>query len=238
MTDKTAAALALVATLVDRKQVEALRENAIRRGATLVIEAANARLATLAKPDKAISNFVNKDASYRKAHHVGDYFIEYVDVRGRDWIVNISRNGAFETVAPVVWKHDRKDSGGTLTQRVNFTTPERAEAFAAKTSFLVASRLKNEDAVGKETVFEAVLEVAPISQAEPTQRRRGPATKGWIRPKVIPLWPDSAPPFSELAAYVIDITGQASRWRYELAKIGERRTAGRANPDCCRRPML
>ena len=89
---------------------------------------------------------------------------------GNQQTVNLYRDGAFETVAPVVWRNDRIETGGVLTQRINFTTLERAEVFAAKPTFLAASRLRNEDAVDKDTPFDAVLEVKPNGQPEPAQR--------------------------------------------------------------------
>lgn len=167
-TSKFDAALALIARLAERDKLEAIRQNAVKRGATVVAEAAASRLEALYRKP-SIQHSVNKDAGYRKQHQVGDYVIEYVDVRGRSWTVNLYREGTFETIAPVVWRDDRIEADGVLTQRINFTTRERAEIFAAKPTFLAASRLRNEDAVGKDTPFDAVLEVKPTGQFELTQ---------------------------------------------------------------------
>ena len=48
-------------------------------------QAATKRLEALqVKPTRAS---INKDAGYRKQHQVGDYVIEYVEVRGQSWTV-------------------------------------------------------------------------------------------------------------------------------------------------------
>jgi hypothetical protein len=159
-------ALAFVAFAADREKIETLKRNAERLGATVVVEAANAKLANLAGEAKAAKAAVQVGKGYRKSHQLSDWTIEYAHIRGRDWLANLYRDGQFVAEGPVTWKNDRKD-GKTI---VWFTKRERAEDYATREEFLAVSRLTNVEAAGLPTVFDAVLTLKPASEVKSGER--------------------------------------------------------------------
>ena len=101
--------------------------------------------------------------SYGVPHAIGDHVVQYSTVRGREWKVNVSKDGKYLTEAPVTWSSDRTGD----TQKLHFVKKGDAWQYAKLTSFCVAVRKRDGERKGR---FVELIDVTPISSPEPYVR--------------------------------------------------------------------
>ena len=139
-------------------EIKRMMKNALERSPK-VAQAAKARY-------DEIKSLMNATVSYGVPHAVGDYIVQYSTVRGREWKVNVSKDGKYLTEAPVTWSSDR---AGDI-QKLHFVKKGDAWQYAKLTSFWVAVRKRDGERKGP---FVELIDVTPISSPEPVVRENG-----------------------------------------------------------------
>jgi len=126
--------LPLIRKSTDVSQLTTIKNNASSldrqgiEGADLVVQAAVNRMNEL-KAENFTAN------SYNKLHKIGNYVVQYTDPRGRNWAVNVIKDGKFTTEAPVTWEIDTNDS----QCEIYFPYPDAATEYIGH-EFPVATR--------------------------------------------------------------------------------------------------
>jgi hypothetical protein len=153
---------AWIATATDPGKLQIARDNALKRDAAAVVVAIDRRIDEL----KALGSFRPANV----AHPVGDYFVQYQSVRGREWMVDVTKAGKFVCEAPV----SGPEGCAAGEQRVYFPDLDVARRFAAREDFLVA--LRGYTGTGNVPPFHGLIRVKPISSPSPRTSSRGKAS--------------------------------------------------------------
>lgn len=155
MTYNETAAIERIARMTKLDEIERMMKNALERSPK-VAQAAKARY-------DEIKSLMNATVSYGVPHAIGDHVVQYSTVRGREWKVNVSKDGKYLTEAPVTWSSDRTGD----IQKLHFVQKGDAWQYAKLTSFWVAVRKRDGERKGP---FVELIDVTPISSPEPVVR--------------------------------------------------------------------
>lgn len=155
--DETAA-IERIGKMTKLDEIETVMKNAMARGYANTAQSAKARY-------DEIKSLMASTVSYGVPHAVGDHVVQYSTVRGREWKVNVSKDGKYLTEAPVTWSTDRTGD----VQKLHFVKKADAWQYAKLSSFWVAVRKGDGAHMGP---FVELLDVTPISSPEPVLREK------------------------------------------------------------------
>jgi hypothetical protein len=155
MTHNVAAILAWIEVETDIRKLESSRDNAAKHDKVVVVEAAQRRIDHL----KSLGGWRPANVP----HRIGDdYVVQYQSVRGKEWMVDVTKGGKFVCEAPVSGPDDCPEG----VQLAYFPDLAVARRHANRESFLMALR----DGTGNKGPFRRLIRVTPTARPEPRMR--------------------------------------------------------------------